>query len=110
MFGKLPSGKRLVTFLTSDSMTSDTLSKRPSKGISNKHLKGRIGSGNAFSSLSRTSNGHNSDMGRALRLLRRLPSTRRRASLRPVVKTKQMVYEAVGPLGVETGHLHQISA
>jgi hypothetical protein len=62
MFGKFSSGKRLVTFFTSDSMTSDTLSKRPSKGISNKHLKGRIDSGDAFSNLARTSSGHSSDM------------------------------------------------
>jgi hypothetical protein len=56
-------------------MTCDTLSKRPSKGISNTHLKARIGSGDAVSSLARTSSGHTSDMTKALGLLLRLLST-----------------------------------
>jgi hypothetical protein len=68
MCGKLSSGKPLVTFFTSDSMTSDTLLNRPSNGISNRHLKGRSGPRDALSSLARTSSGHNSDMTNALRL------------------------------------------
>jgi hypothetical protein len=64
-----------ATFFTSASMTSDTLLNRPSKGISNRHLKGRSGPRGALSSLARTSSGHNSDMTKALGLPRRFLST-----------------------------------
>jgi hypothetical protein len=62
-------------------MTSDTLLKRRSKGISNRHLKGRSGPRGVLSSRARTSSGHNSDMAKALRLLLRSLSTVKRTVL-----------------------------